>query len=238
MVYEEVVRAFNRTGWMVLGGVALGIAGIATLVVRCAHGGMNIHSGSGASGTSGGRPDMSGPVSDVMSRSIVDGLRTQLGVEVSGVRCADGRCAAVMADGGQLPISIHGDDWELGGLVIASAPLEAYVVGALADLGVTARVDCGPRVRAAQIGDRVACALDNGGRAFATIRDGAGAFTLELAIDREAAAARQGPADVAALDRQSAALDRGGDAVGEGGDESAAGEDGGAGGAATDAGAR
>src|SRR5213079_1463337 len=120
--------------------------------------------------------------------------------------------AAALVSGGELPLEIHGRDWRVAGLLIASAPLETYVREALDDLGVATTVDCGPRVRAAHVADRIACALGTGGRAFATIRDATGAFTIEIALDRATAAARERDADVAALDRMSAALDHGGDA--------------------------
>ncbi len=170
--------------------------GVAALAIACHGGARNDHSASGVSAS--------------LRRSIADGLAGQLGARVTEVRCSDGQCTATLDGGGELPIAIHGSDWELRGLVIASTPLEQYLATALADLGVTGPVDCGVHVRAAKVGDRVECKLAAGGRAWATIRNSDGDFAIEIAVGADAVAARQADVDVAALDRLSAALDRGG----------------------------
>jgi hypothetical protein len=138
--------------------------------------------------------------------TIARGLAAQLGVAIDRVSCNGVRCTAHVAGGGELAIAVHGKDWSIDGLAIASAPLEQYLSAALADLGVAARPDCGPRVRAARIGDRIECRLGDAGRAWATIRDAGGAFSIELALGPDAVAARTAPTDESALDRASAAL--------------------------------
>jgi hypothetical protein len=159
-----------------------------------------------------------------LERSIQRGLAAQLGVQVTAVACAGARCTATLAGGGTLPVAVHGKDWELDGLAIASAPLEAYVRDLAADLGLPVAVDCGPRVRAAQVGDRIECSLGAAGRAFATVRAG-GDFTVELAIGPDAVAAREAPADEQALDRASLALDRASAGSGAGDEEGGDGAD-------------
>jgi hypothetical protein len=158
------------------------------------------------------------PAAGGLERSIERGLGAQLGVAIAGVTCAGARCTATLEGGGALPVAVRGKDWELDGLVVAAAPLEQYLGAALADLGITAKIDCGARVRAVAVGDRIECRLGDAGRAWATIRAG-GDFAIELAIGADAVAARAAAADDDALERQSVALDHdpdGGAGEGEG----------------------
>ena len=159
-----------------------------------------------------------GSAGGALERSIAQGLAAQLGVEVAHVTCAGARCTAALAGGGALTVAVHDRDWELDGLVIATAPLEQYVAAVCGDLGLAVKVSCGARAIAVAPGDRVACRLGDAGKAYATIRDG-GDFAIELAIGRDAVAAREAPVDEAALDRASAALDRDDDGGAGEGDE-------------------
>jgi len=93
--------------------------------------------------------------------------------------------------------------WQVLGLVVTMAPIEAYVRGVLDDLGATQGVACGARVRHVAPNDRVACDLARGGKAFVTIAAD-GAITLELALDPTAAKARSEP--VPGLEHRSRAL--------------------------------
>jgi hypothetical protein len=146
-----------------------------------------------------------------LERSIQRGLESQLGVKVASVACAGDACKATLVGGGELPITVRGLDWQIDGLAVAAAPLEQYLGGVAADLGIAGAIDCGARVRAAQPGDRIECKLGDGARAWATIQAG-GDFTIELAVGADAIAARTGPIDEASLDQASAALDHGRDA--------------------------
>ena len=143
-----------------------------------------------------------------MERSIAQGLTAQLGVEVAHVTCGGARCTAALAGGGSLSIAVHDRDWQLDGLVIATAPLEQYLATVCADLGLAVKPACGARAIAVAPGDRVECRLGDLGRAFATIGNG-GDFSIELAIGSDAVSAREAPVDEAALDRASLALDHG-----------------------------
>jgi hypothetical protein len=102
--------------------------------------------------------------------------------------------------------------WALVGVVIATAPLAAEIVDELADLGVTATVDCGAPLRQAHRGARLDCTIDRGdagkGAAWATILDDDGAYRLEVALDPAVAEARTTVVDDNALIRTSEALDR------------------------------
>jgi hypothetical protein len=162
-----------------------------------------------------GRGGDAGSGSPALERSIAQGLTAQLGVEVAHVTCGGSRCTAALAGGGSLSIAVHDRDWQLDGLVIATAPLEQYLALLCGDLGLNVKPACGARAIAVAPGDRVECRLGDLGRAFATIRDG-GDFTIELAIGGDAVTAREAQADEAALDRASLALDHGAATTDEG----------------------
>jgi hypothetical protein len=93
--------------------------------------------------------------------------------------------------------------WDVLGLVVAVAPIEDHVRGVLDDLGQGQGVACGMRVRHLAPGDRIACDLARGGKAFVTIAAD-GAFDVELALDPAAAKARSEP--VTGLEHRSRAL--------------------------------
>jgi len=194
--------------------------------VRCALGLLLI----AACGGGGGGDPAPAHGAGGLERSIQRGLAAQLGVQVASVTCAGDACKAILAGGGELPITVRGLDWKLDGLAVSVAPLEQYLTAVAGDLGVTGKIDCGARVRAAQPGDRIECKLGDSARAWATIQAG-GDFSIELAVGPEAIAARTAPLDEKALEQASAALDHGrdGGVDGEGeGDESVAPVDAGA----------
>ena len=112
--------------------------------------------GGGASGGGGGGG---------FEAALAADLSRTLGVEVAAVRCPPGpppvTCTVTQAAGGEVPVALEdaadGTAWALDGVVIETAPLAVDVTAALAEVGLTATVDCGPPVRIATVGDRVAC---------------------------------------------------------------------------------
>jgi hypothetical protein len=134
------------------------------------------------------------PAADALATAISAAIGGRLGAAVI-TRCPwpVPACFALLPDGSALTVHVdrRGDTatWRADGMVIATAPIEAYVRGALADLGVTTAAHCGPALRAMHPGERIACHLDTGGAAFVTVH-GDGTLALELALDPAAAAAR------------------------------------------------
>jgi hypothetical protein len=100
---------------------------------------------------------------------------------------------AELPDGARIAIAIApsgaGWTWRIDKLVVAAAPIETYLHETLGDLGAAQHVNCGPRVRVLRAGDRFACALERGGKAFVTVAAD-GTFAVELELDPRAAAAR------------------------------------------------
>ncbi len=102
--------------------------------------------------------------------------------------CSGARCRADLGDA-VLPIVIDKGTWAVDGLLVRSEPIERYLKDALADLGAPQRVRCGPAIRSVAPGERIECALERGGKAFAVIAAD-GSFTPEIDLDPAAAAAR------------------------------------------------
>jgi len=103
-------------------------------------------------------------------------------------------CDGTLADGTQIPIAIDSASknewgWHVDGLVVEARDIVTYVEDELAALRLSHTVTCGPPVHVVQAGDRIACTLSNGGAAFVEIAAD-GATTLELALDKQSAAAR------------------------------------------------
>jgi hypothetical protein len=156
-----------------------------------------------------------------VEKEIAEGLARELGVPVGRVRCPAGpypkRCTAEVA--GSEPIEVRaaealdgkGVDWSIEGFVISTRPLAAEIGLELDDLGVEAKVDCGPTYVTTAVGQRVACTLElvdgRRGAAWARIVDDDGTFALELALDEAAVGARTATVEDAELDRLSRALD-------------------------------
>lgn len=146
-------------------------------------------------------------------------LTRALGVAVSAVQCPvpgpDGvqACtarAATVEFTVVVEASPAGRQWRLAEALVATAPLAAFVQASLGELGLEVAADCGPPLVRAIPGTRVACALPDGGVAWATLGEG-GSFRLDVALDAAQAAARAPSGD---LEAQSRALDRD-DEVGE-----------------------
>lgn len=124
------------------------------------------------------------------------------------------RCDGMLLDGTKIPIAIDSASktewgWHVDGLVVQSHAIIGYVQDELATLGLARVVTCGPPVHVVKAGDRIACTLAGGGAAFVEIAAD-GATTLELALDRESAAARSElvtPDRDRALTEQSKALE-------------------------------
>lgn len=184
-----------------------------------------------------GRSEPPGRVESPVEAQIRHSLAAQLapiGVDVQAVECAPPRCTATLAGGATINLTTTAAgasgavDWTLDGLVVAAAPLEDYVRHELDDLGVTARIDCGPRARAAHVGDRLRCVIAPpiGGLAWATIRDPSGAVAVEIALGDEAAQARTVETDQAALEQMSLALGGRADDAGAADDGDGEGDDG------------
>ena len=125
-------------------------------------------------------------------------------------------CVAELADGPTLPIATARDPagawvWAVDGLVIDTAPLTAYLTAEVGALGAPQAVACGPRIRRAIAGDRLACALGGGGVAFATVlADGRTSIEIELepAVARLRAAGDGATAEERAADAELAAASR------------------------------
>src|SRR5687768_1937734 len=79
------------------------------------------------------------------------------------------RCVA-LAEGVEIPVELRDDgptlSWQVAGMVLTAPALEAEVGALLDELAVTAKVDCGPKVRIVVAGDRIECAI------VAAVRDG------------------------------------------------------------------
>jgi hypothetical protein len=103
------------------------------------------------------------------------------------------KCEARLDDGTKLPIEIRSEGkqwaWRVPGRVLETAPLEAYVDQALADLKLAQQADCGQRFAHVAAGDRLGCKLSGGGMAFVRFAPD-GTASLELAIDPASGAAR------------------------------------------------
>ncbi len=145
------------------------------------------------------------------------------------------RCTAVLydktPDRTELPIALEEANksewgWHIDGIVIDGKAIASYVQEQLASLGLAQTATCGGPIQAIQPGERVSCSLSGGGAAFVTVAAD-GATSLELALDKESAAARSEPVTPARdheLTARSAALE---DLEGESDGEEAVPADGG-----------
>lgn len=143
---------------------------------------------------------------DPVAASVRAGIAAQLGIAPGRVVCADDRCLAEVG-GLPVPIAVAGGaeaTWQTDEIVVI-APLVAHVTAELAELGLTARVDCGPPVQPVPADGRLACRLDDGGVAW--VRLAGDRIDVEVALTPEVVAARTAPIDEADLERQSRALD-------------------------------
>lgn len=103
-------------------------------------------------------------------------------------------CTATLADKTELPIALAEASksewgWHIDGMVIDGTAIAQYVQDQLASLKIAQTATCGPAIQAIKPGERVSCTLSAGGAAFVTVAAD-GSTSLELALDKGAAAAR------------------------------------------------
>ncbi len=165
-----------------------------------------------ASGACGGDDPWSGaPLEAAIARDL--GARFKTKVSVFCFRHGPA-CSAEVGEGVTLPVYVErrGGQWEwrVLGLVITTDELEAYLRAEVRELGAPQDVTCTPRVRRIDAGERITCELANGGKAFVIVRAD-GTTSVEVVLDREAAAARSEeltPERDEALSSSSRALER------------------------------
>lgn len=136
-------------------------------------------------------PPPAAPTRSPIERTIEQQLGRKLGRTLE-VACSSTRCRADLGDT-VIPIALTtraGEvDWAVDGLLVRAQPIEAYLRGALTDLGAPQAVSCGVAIRSVEPGARIECTLARGGKAFAVIAAD-GSFSTEIALDPGAAAAR------------------------------------------------
>jgi hypothetical protein len=165
-----------------------------------------------------GGHDDAPPPAPILPSSLEAGIARDLGAKLGAVvtvHCTKlfgvpRACTATLADGSKIAVHIRDRGkqwgWEIDGMIVSVAPIEAYVAGVVEDLGAAQAVDCGARVRRLVAGERVACKLARGGAAFVTVAKD-GTFALELALDEGAARARTEGIDPKQLESRSRALE-------------------------------
>ena len=139
---------------------------------------------------------------------IADELGKRIGVAVR-VRCVwlPPSCRARLPDTTTLPIVIRaGGTWHVDGALVLADDIEQYLRDELVDLGAPQVARCGARIRAVSSGDRIECALQNGGRAFVVVR-GDGSTAVEIVLDAAVGAARSEISHDIELSKMSNALD-------------------------------
>lgn len=171
----------------------------------------------------GGRRDAS------MEAVIGEGIRIQLGVKPTRVRCERARCDVVLPGGIAIAATLTGGNdvvWE-SDVVVKTAVLAQHVRTELAALGVDAQVDCGPPLVPALPATRVTCTLHGDTREGRAEEVGTvwldvmtdGGMAMEVALDEETVRERTTDVDPQGLDELSRALDTD-DAEGVGNEES------------------
>jgi hypothetical protein len=134
------------------------------------------------------------PVETAIARDLTARFGTPVTVACTVVAGVPVACTATLADRTAMPIAIENANkaewgWRVDGKVIDGGAIAAYVEGELAPLNIHEAVTCGPRVQIVRPGERVSCTLSGGGAAFVHVAAD-GSTTLELALDKESAAAR------------------------------------------------
>jgi hypothetical protein len=128
-----------------------------------------------------------------LETAIARDLTARFGTPVT-VICTAGACTATLADKTTMPIVVDSASagewgWRIDGRVIEGKAIATYVEGVLAALKIRESVTCGPPHQIVRPGERVSCTLSGGGAAFVQVAAD-GSTTLELALDKESAAAR------------------------------------------------
>ncbi len=145
---------------------------------------------------------------DPVAAAIAADLARELGEPIASVRCRDRACVATTGHGVAIPVTVTATrpaTWTTEEL-LDPRPIRAEVLAALATVGVTTTVDCGPTRLAATVGPRLSCALGTGGEALVAIDDDGG-IDVELALTAATAAARHDGPDDDTLEQASLALD-------------------------------
>jgi hypothetical protein len=134
------------------------------------------------------------PVETAIARDLTARFGTPVTVACTVAAGAPVACTATLADKTTMAISIENASkaewgWRIDGRVIEGSAIATYVEGELAPLGIKDTVTCGPRIQVLRAGERVSCTLSGGGAAFVHVAAD-GSTSLELALDKESAAAR------------------------------------------------
>jgi len=134
------------------------------------------------------------PVETGIARDLTARFGTPVTVACTVAAGAPLACTATLADKTTMPIVIENASkdewgWRIDGRVIEGATIAKYVEGELGPLGIKETVTCGPPVQVLKAGERVSCTLSGGGAAFVHVAAD-GATSLELALDKDSAAAR------------------------------------------------
>jgi hypothetical protein len=150
----------------------------------------------------GGRREAS--IEEVVS----EGIRIQLGVKPTRVRCERARCDVELPGGIEIEATLEGDRdviWE-SDVVVKTGVVAAYVRASLLELGVDAQVECGPPLLLATPATRVTCTVTPGGTAWVDVLADGG-IGMEVALDDETVRERTEDVDLQGLDELSRALD-------------------------------
>jgi hypothetical protein len=150
-------------------------------------------------------PARRSPVETTIARDLTARFGTPVTVACTVAAGAPVACTATLADKTTMPIAIENASkeewgWRIDGRVIESKTIAAYVEGELAALKISETVTCGPPVQVVKPGERISCTLSGGGAAFVHVAAD-GSTTLELALDKDSAAAR---AELVTPDRERA----------------------------------
>ena len=136
------------------------------------------------------------------------------------VRCVwlPPRCRAYLPDGSDLALRVFAEHravmWSVDGVLVVADEIEAYLRETLAEMGVPQVARCGVRIRVIGTGDRIECALQNGGKAFA-VANADGSTAIEIVLDPAAGAARTELVRDDELQRMSEKLEHGDDEADE-----------------------
>jgi hypothetical protein len=152
---------------------------------------------------------------------VSEGIRVQLGVKPTRVRCERTRCDITLPGGIEIDATLAGDQdvvWE-SDVVVKTGVLAQHVRAELTALGMDAQVDCGPPLVLATAATRVTCTVKPGGTAWVDVMADGG-LAMEVALDDETRRERTTDVDLQGLDDLSRALDTD-EAEGGSSDESA-----------------
>jgi hypothetical protein len=144
----------------------------------------------------GSEPRRRSPLETAIARDLTQRLHAPVTASCTLIAGMASKCEASLADGTKIPIEVKSDKkdwaWRVDGIVVEAIPIRDYVAAALGDLHIDQHVDCSPAVHVVEAGGRIACKLSGGGIAFVQIAAD-GTASLELALDAEAATARNEP---------------------------------------------